>query len=176
LVAAWGLARLILRLGGARSRRLAWCITALAVVLASVSNLYLVATYTLSAVARHPALFQTDDQVAAAKWLEIHSGWTDTVLSAYATGNWIAGAIGHRVVLGHWAETVDYEEKRNQVSTFYAAGTPGSEQLELLERWDVCYVYVGPEERILGDFDPNHTGSLVEVFRRGDVTIYEVQR
>jgi hypothetical protein len=156
-------------------RRLCWLTRALILVLAAISNLYLVSNYALAAAARHPALFRTADEVAAVEWLDVHSEWDETVLAAYETGNWIAGAIGHRVVLGHWAETVDYKVKRMQVATFYAAGTTGADRRELLDRWGVRYVYVGPLERASGGLDPSAASDLELAFSCGDVAVYRVR-
>jgi len=155
-------------------RRLCWLTQALILVLAAISNLYLVSNYALAAAARHPTLFHTADEVAAVEWLDVHSEWDETVLAAYETGNWIAGAIGHRVVLGHWAETVDYKVKRMQVAAFYATVTPQAERRTWLSRWGARYVYVGPEERALGSFDPAEADYLQPVFRQGEIVIYLV--
>jgi hypothetical protein len=156
-------------------RRLRWLAQALILVLAALSNLYLVSGYTLAASARHPALFRTADEVAAVEWLHSHSEWDETVLAAYETGNWIAGTIGHRVVLGHWAETADCEVKRTQVAAFYGAGTTGAERRGLLDQWGVRYVYVGPLEQALGGLDPAIASDLELAFSRGDVEMYRVR-
>ena len=155
-------------------RRLRWLARGLILALAALSNLYLIATYTLAAAARHPDLFHSTDQVAAGGWLAANTEWQETVLAGYETGNGLAGGIGHRVVLGHWAETVDYEAKREQVAAFYAESTSEAERREMLERWDVHYVYFGPEERALGRFDLQAAPYLEPVFRRGEVVIYRV--
>ena len=156
-------------------RRLHWLARALVVVLAAISNLYLVSGYTLAAATRHPAFFHTADELAAAGWLAAHSGWDETVLAAYETGNWIAGTVGHRVVLGHWAETVDCEAKREGVAAFYGADLTDAQRRGLLGQWGVRYVYFGPRERALGGFESAADPYLEPVFSRGDVTIYRLR-
>ena len=155
-------------------RRLRWLAQVWIMVLAAASNLYLVSGYTLAAAARHPAFFHTADELAAVEWLAAHSGWDETVLAAYETGNWIAGTVGHRVVLGHWAETVDCETKQAQVAAFYGADLTGAARRGLLDEWGVRYVYVGPRERALGGFDPGAVAYLDPAFSRGDVAIYRL--
>jgi hypothetical protein len=155
-------------------RRLRWLAQASVLALAAISNLYLVATHTLVAGTRHPGLFYNADEVAAVEWLDVHSEWDETVLSTYETGNWIGGAIGHRVVLGHWAETVDFEGKREAVARFFAADTHDVERLALLEEWEVAYVFHGPEERMLGGFDSGSVPWLEQTFRAGEVEVYLV--
>ena len=157
-------------------RRVSWTVQVLLLTLAALSNLYLVATYTFAAATRHPTLFRTADEVAAAGWLATHAGWDETVLAAYEDGGWIAGAVGQRVVVGHWAETVDLAAKRRQVAAFYAAGTPDADRRAWLERWNVRYVYVGPRERALGAFDPAATDYLEPVFWRGQAAVFRVRR
>ncbi|MFQ6099692.1 MAG: hypothetical protein ACE5OS_00445 [Anaerolineae bacterium] len=155
-------------------RRLRWLARGLVLALAALSNLYLIATYTLAAAAWHPDLFHSADQVAAGEWLAANTEWQETVLAAYETGNWLAGTIGRRVVLGHWAETMDCEAKREQVAAFYSEGASEAERRGLLERWNVHYVYLGPEERALGGFDPAMTSYLKLVFQQGDASVYRV--
>lgn len=157
----------------ADSQRLRWLIQASLLVLAAVSNLYLLSTYTLAAATRHPLLFHTANEVAAVEWLAAHSAWDDTVLAAFHSGNWIAGSIGHRVVLGHGSETVDFAAKQAQVSAFFSGDASEAERRALLEEWGVRYVYVGPEERSLGAANPPLPG-LRLLFQRDDVAIYRV--
>jgi hypothetical protein len=160
-----------LHLGPGRLRRLA---QGLVLALAALSNLFLVADYTLAAATRHPSLFHTAGEVTAVEWLDAHSEWSETVLAADETGSWIGGAIGHRVLLGHWAETVDYRAKQEAVAQFFAADTPDDERRELLERDGVAYVFYGPAEQALGEFDPTAVPYLERVFGRGEVTVYQV--
>ena len=154
--------------------RLRWLVRGLVLALAAISNLYLIATYTWAAMAWHPALFHTADEVAAIEWLDAHSEWDETVLAAFETGSLIPARIGHRVVLGHPMETVDVEVKRESVARFYAAGTSDTDRLSLLAAWGVAYVFHGPEEQGLGDFDPATVPWLVPRFRAGEVAVYRV--
>ncbi|MBN1955648.1 MAG: hypothetical protein JW900_11440 [Anaerolineae bacterium] len=156
------------------ARRLRWLVQAALLALTMLSNLYLVMTYTAAAATRHPALFHPAGEVAALEWLNGHSAWDATLLAAYETGNWAAGAIGRRVVVGHWAETVNCEAKEARVASFYAAATPDAERRALLEQWNVQYVYLGPHERALGNFDPAAAPYLEAVFQNDDAAIYRV--
>jgi hypothetical protein len=155
-------------------RRLRWLVQGLILALAALSNIYLVASYTLGAATYHPLFFHTTDRVAAVEWLGTHSQWDETVLASEKTGSWIVGAIGHRVVLGHWAETVDYQGKQAAVALFYAAETSDGERRALAEVWGVDYVFHGVDEHALGDYDPATTSWLELVFQSGAVAIYRV--
>jgi len=80
-----------------------------------------------------------------------------------------------RAVLGHGFETPYFERKRDEVAGFYSRGMYAAERQSLLERYDVQYVWWGPDERMLGDFAPDELPGLLPVFTHGQVTLYAVQ-
>lgn len=153
-----------------------WFVRATVIALAAMSNIYLTVGPTLGAAIHTPALFWPADLLAGVDWLGENTSWEETVLAGPETGSLIPARIGHRVVMGHGMETVGYEEKREAVTRFYTAATPDVERLALLEMWGVAYVFHGPYERALGEFDPDHSDHLERVFRQGDVSLYKVRR
>jgi hypothetical protein len=173
LMAGMGLMHVGGKLKGARIKEL---VLMAVVALMSVGNLYMTAGLTLAAVSRYPSLFWPADVIAAVDWLGEHSSWEQTVLSAPETGGFIPARIGHRVVLGHQMETVDYQGKRATVARFYAAETPEAERCALLEEWGVEYVFYGPHERLLDGFQPRRSDGLEPVFNCGDVSVFRVAR
>lgn len=174
LLAGVGLVEGLLSWGGQRNRR-RWLAQVVVVALAATSNLYLTAGLVLAAASRAPTLFWPADVLAGVDWLGRNSAWDETVLASFEVGNLIPARIGHRVVLGHWIETLGYTEKRRQVAAFYTADMPEAERRELLERWAVRYVYLGPQEQVSGGFDPAMATYLKPAFRQGDVAIYRVE-
>lgn len=141
---------------------------------AAMSNLYLTAGLTVAAVARASALFWPVELVTGVDWLGTHTSWEETVLAGLETGNLICGRIGHRVVLGHWMETVNYDAKKDEVMHFFATSTSDEDRLALLRKWKVEWVFYGPGERGIGDFDPSEASYLEPTFQQGDVMVYEV--
>ena len=175
LLAGVGLAEGLLPSGGGgRRARRRWYAIVGTVALTAMSNLYLTAGLALAAATRTPVLFWPVDLLAGVDWLGENSAWDETVLAGFETGNLIPARIGHRVVLGHWMETVDYAGKQEAVVRFFAADTPDEERLALLEEWHVNWVFYGPEEWSLGAFAPESVPWLEPAFRRGDVTVYRV--
>jgi len=148
----------------------------MAVALMAMSNLYLTAGFTVAAAGRSPALFWPADLLAGVDWLGENTGAEDTVLAAFDTGNLIPARIGHRVVMGHWIETADFEGKRAEVARFFEAATPDGERQALLERYGVAYVFYGPYERALGAFDPATAGYLTLAAQLPSASIYRVNR
>jgi hypothetical protein len=157
-------------------RSFSWRRLALAsiVALTTVSHLYLTAGLVMSAGTRSPFLFHASDVLQAIEWLEGHSAPQETVLAGFETGSMIPAYAGHRVVLGHWMETVDYEAKQEDVASFFQTSTSDTRRREMVDWWNVTFIFHGPEERQLGNFDPAGTPWLVPVFSNPQVTIYRV--
>jgi hypothetical protein len=159
---------------GQRLSRPRWLAMAMLIALAAMSNLYLTTAHTVTAAIRDPRLFWPAEVLAGVDWLGEHSEPEDTVLSSFEVGNLIPGRIGHRVVLGHWMETMDYAEKDAAVARFFDAGTSEEERIALLEEYGVAYLFYGPTERAMGAFDPDGRQYLARRFSHDGVRVYAV--
>jgi hypothetical protein len=143
----------------------------------SVSNIYVLLSISVTTAWQQPyPLFRSREEVAATRWLQVNASRQARVLGAYETGNWIAARAGNRVILGHWAETVDWETRFDEVARFYSRNTDDAWRTALLDRYHIRYVFAGPRERALGDFDPSQASYLEPVFSNRDVALYEVRR
>jgi hypothetical protein len=177
LLAGVGLAQGLFPLPKGQSlSRPRWLVMGLLVAVAAMSNFYLTAGYTVTAATRDSRLFWSAEVLAGVDWLGKHTEPEDTVLSSFEVGNLIPGRIGHRVVLGHWMETVDYAEKDAAVARFFDADTSDEERVSLLEEYGVAYLFYGPTEQAMGTFDPDHSGYLVKQFCHDGVCVYAVQK
>jgi hypothetical protein len=159
---------------GHRLSRPRWLAMASLVALASVSNLYLTIGYTVTAASRDSRLFWPAEVMAGVDWLGKYTEPDDTVLSSFEVGNLIPGRIGHRVVLGHWIETIDHEKKQAAVARFYRENTSQQERFTLLKQYNVRYVFQSRYERGIGLFDPSSAGYLTRVYSDAGVDVYEV--
>jgi hypothetical protein len=166
--AAWLAAR------GYDRDRLGRMLIALTIALASISNLFLVASSTLSATLGHSDITQPVAVEEAIAWLGEHSASDDVILSSYRVGNIIPARIGRRVVWGHWDETAFYEEKKADVAAFFDTTTADSVRQAILRRYGVDYLFYGSSEQALGGFGPSKESYLDEVYRNQDVVIYHV--
>jgi hypothetical protein len=153
-------------------RRLRLFILNLIVVATFPSNLYLLASSSLLALQGSPVLFHIKAENEAIDWLAENSQPTDTILCSYWVGNYIPARIGHRVFLGHWDETIDYTQKRGAVETFFQGQTDDSTRLNILREHGIAYLFYGPQERALGDFNPASHPYLVKRFSNDKVSIY----
>jgi uncharacterized membrane protein len=118
----------------------------------------------------------TTNDVEALRWLDTNARDGDVVLASLTIGQYVPAMSDARPVLAHWAQTLNYYEKDEAVRRFYAAATTEDERLTLLRTWNVRYIFVGPEERALGAFDPQRQPArYAPVFASGGTTIYAVQ-
>lgn len=146
----------------------------LVVATTTLSTMYLVFGGALLGVTRLPKLFDSGDVVQAVDWLGANSDWQATIWSAERTGMMIPARIGHRVYLGHQFETAFYDAKIINVARFYDARTSDSERSAFLRECGCRFVFFGPTERALGDFDAAQSASLQSVFQNSTVTIFRV--
>jgi hypothetical protein len=166
----WSVARLP---GRSLEKRRAWLISALLVIAMAPSTMYLISGNVLLAVNHWPEAFLTGEEAAGIAWLDGNSDPQDSVFSAYEIGNAIPARIGHLVFFGHWAETMYYSEKSVLISSFYD-DMQDDVRRSVLREHGIRYVFFGPSESALGDFDPVSTPYLQMRFQDGEVAIFEV--
>ncbi|MBL8057405.1 MAG: hypothetical protein JNK29_11935 [Anaerolineales bacterium] len=124
-----------------------------------------------------PPVFQAADQLAVLGWVAAQPAAVGGVgLGAYNTGNLIPAYTPLRAYLGLTTETVAFSTKDAQVTAFYQVATADADRLALLAAGRITYVFHGPAERALGDFDPARAPFLRLAFAAGDYAVYEVHR
>lgn len=145
-------------------------------VFMGLSNIYILASSSITAALQQPyPLFRPQGELDGVEWLRSNTPRAEVVLGAYESGNYVAAHAGNRVVLGHWAETVDWQKKYDQVDEFSRATTDDETRHALLVRYHVTYVWWGARERELGNFNPGLATYLQAVYSNPDVTIYRVR-
>jgi hypothetical protein len=159
---------------GYSSRRSELLVRNLLVALTLPSTLFLILSASLAAAAGAPDMVHSAGEIAAVDWLGANSSPDDTVLASYEIGGFIPARIGHRVFMGHWTETVDLASKRAAAERFYGAATDDERQA-MLRQYGIVYVFHGPRERALGDFDPVRTDYLTLVFTGPNASLYRVR-
>lgn len=138
------------------------------------SNVFLLASASLVAWQHQLPFFYLRSENEAIDWLGAHTHWTDTVLATFPVSNHIPACIGHRVFWGHWIETVDFAGKKRLAETFFQAETDDTARQGLLQTYGIAYLFHGPQERALGDFNPQDKPYLMKTFSNSEVSIYRV--
>jgi hypothetical protein len=120
-------------------------------------------------------LYRHLDQVRAFSQLAQLAAPGEVVLSAHNTGNPMPAFAPVRVVIGITTLTVAYDQVAAQVDSLYQANTPDAQRQVLLKKWGVEYVYWGPDERELGDWDPHQAIYLEKIISTGEHEIFRVK-
>lgn len=149
-----------------------WLFAVLVILFLSLSNLLLILSHILVVTAQDSFLYYHDDDKAAMAWLLEQNDWDSPVLSDGLVGNLLGGHIGQRVLLGHWAETIDYQRTWEQVNQFFGDEMNDEQRAAWLQQWGLVYLYYGRYERRLGPFDPAAAPYLEPIFTQGEVTLY----
>jgi len=126
------------------------------------------------AAAGSPRVFLSGDELAGYSWLAAHAPAESVLLSSDRVGLIAPTRAPIRSVLGHGFETPYYERKLAETATFYGDKFTDAERRDLLTKYDVRYVWWGPDERTLGSVDPGSLPDLTPVFVQGRVIVYEV--
>jgi hypothetical protein len=138
------------------------------------TDLYLLA-WRVHDLGRHkyPAYLYRDD-VAALDWLDANAGPDSVVLSSSSIGGYVPGWTGGHAVLAHGAATLNFYMKRAAVDRFFGANTSDEERQRILRDLRARFVFHGPAERELGQFQPSSAGYLRLVFDTPRTQVYEV--
>lgn len=99
-------------------------------------------------------------------WLAENSNENEIVFSTYNIGNYIPSYMNNRVYLGHWAQTINFEKKSQEVIDFYK-GNP-------VELNNIDYIWYGIEEkRLNNNLVPPENSDIV--FNNEKVTIFKLK-
>lgn len=118
---------------------------------------------------RAAGIFLERDYTRAMRWIDGLTRRDDVILASPTVSVWIPGWARARVVYGHPYETLNAEEKRALVTDWYSSEDTDSCG-DLLDRYNIRFVIVGPEERELGSVACAETLNQVQAF--GQVGIY----
>lgn len=137
-------------------------------------NLYLLAWRFVDLRRAEAPYFMPTDTIAAFGYLEAQTQPDDVVLSSLTVGQFVPALTGARAYLAHWAQTLDFYTKSENVAAFFNAAATDDMREAILREFDVDYVIHSPEERALGSFDPASALYLIEAFNSGETTVYAV--
>jgi hypothetical protein len=150
-------------------------VTFIFLVVMSLSNIYILGDEIRIMLDTRPdPLFRPADEIEAATWLRQNGKAAAVLIGDYQSGNYIAAQTPIRVMLGHWAETVAFAEKEALVAQFYEANTSDSWRRDLIQQYQIRYVWHGPRELLLGDFDPERADYLQPLYANHTIIIYSV--
>lgn len=121
-------------------------------------------------------VYEPRGNLLAAEWLASHSGEKDVLLVSTETGNYLAGRIRGRVVVGHKAGTVDYDAKEALIERFFNPATGPAERLEVVQETKATLIFLGKRERALGGAPLREEDGFSLLYDANSVQIYRVER
>jgi len=153
-------------------RRWAWAY----LVLTCLTSVVIVLIVTRVTLANSASFFLSAEESQALAWLQEHAPPDGVVVSSPELGAFIPAFTSQRVVVGHWAETVDFAATSLQVQRFYSTASSSPALCPELTEWGANYLLVGPRERDIGatDLDASAGSGLIKVAQFNDVEIYQV--
>jgi uncharacterized membrane protein len=150
-----------------------WLLTGILILSATTYALLLV-EQTARIVAQIELGFRSGAELAALRWLDERVTYDDVILSSYNTGNFLPVVVGAKAFLGHGPETAYSNEKLKLVAQFYDRATPADWRYDFLSQWPITYVFFGPLEKKVGQFDAAQTGYLKLEYDHDGYRIYRV--
>jgi hypothetical protein len=146
----------------------------LLVIVTFATNAYLLA-WRFVELGRHDApYFMSDNDVAALDWLDGHATRNDVVFSDPEIGQFVPMSSDARAFVGHWANTLDYGDKRNLVASVFSADATPDAREAAFAKYGVTLVVARPGNgQGSGLFSASDPGAQL-VFQQGDVAIYRV--
>lgn len=120
-------------------------------------------------------VYPTKGFVDAVSFIERETPKDAIILSAIVAGNYIPPRTGRRVYLGH--ENTSYKEEKVEVAKrFYKGLMSREEAYRYMIREGISYVFWGPQEQEQGEGVRIESvySFLREVYRNGEVTIYQI--
>jgi hypothetical protein len=145
------------------------------VAIVSLSNVLLVLGNLGPIHQRVVPIYRPEDEVAALEWLAAETEPDERVLASFEAGNVIPAWTDLRVFAGHGPETLHNAEKEEALEHFFDPATDDAWRQELLREFGLNYVFHGPLEREIGNWDPASAQYLVPLYRKGAYAIYEVR-
>lgn len=120
-------------------------------------------------------LFQPQAKIAAYTYLAEAEEPFSQGLSAYSTGNSLPAWAPVRVVIGHGPESVNLADLEAKTAGFFSEDTEDAARIDFLRDQRVRFVFYGPDERALGEWNPENSSYLSEIYSQDGYTIYRVQ-
>jgi len=170
LLTAWG----VLSISKSRTQSPKPVLVGVVLVVLSLTNVLLVAGNCLALRGQPSPIYRETGEVAALDWLNGRVEPGDVVLAAYETGNYLPARVGARAFVGHGPESVHADEKKALVARFFDATTDDAWRRQLLAQYGVDYVFSGPAERALGDFDAGRAMYLRRVYDTDRYVVFGV--
>jgi len=149
-----------------------WCLPLIGMI-AIPSTCILLAGGGMTALTPMQPVFRPAAEIGSFEFLGSYAQPKDVVMASYETGNAMPAWAPIRVLVGHGPESADFEKFKNIVESFYDGSQDDTERQMIVDEYHVRFVYWGPDERKLGDWNPSQSTWLTQVFDYNGYAVYE---
>jgi len=118
-----------------------------------------------------PAIYLEKPESQALAWISANTPMNSIILASPDMGLFIPADTGRKVLYGHPFETVNAEQEKAQVQTFFEGKLSIPGQAKFISDNHIAYIFYGPREKALGS--PMVLSSLKMAYKTGDVVIYQ---
>lgn len=118
-------------------------------------------------------LFRPAAEIAFFEKIGEHVDKDSLLLASFKTSNALPAWVSARVLIGHGPESINLENIRPQVQSFYAGCSPETNQ-EFIQEFGINYVIWGADERLLGDWHPQEAKYLSLILEFEGYHLFEV--
>ena len=105
--------------------------------------------------------------------MNTNGGFDKKVLSYPVDGNFIAGRAKVSIYIGHVIQTPDYFEKLKKSENFYEGKFNKTQRKKFIENENICYIYVGSQERESLKINMENEDYLAKVFSENGIEVYK---
>jgi len=138
------------------------------------SNIFILAVDLFIYTDRREISYLDNDLIKAASWLRSVGSNQIIFNSANNVINIIPAYAGRLVYVGHGVETPNFKQKQAEVNWFFAKDRPDVTERDFLLKRNINYLFYGPDEQKLGNYNPVVKPYLKAVYANSKVTIYQV--
>jgi hypothetical protein len=157
-----------------RRRRFDTAVLVVIVLITVPANIVKVASCIIDMRRKPLEFYLFEGDVAAMKWMKDHHNEDAAILASYKSGLYLPAYTGNRVFVGHWSETLKFNEKAAAADWLLYAPDDDASKEEFLRANEISYIYFGNFERMRGRFSLAGAPYLREIYSTGGVRIYRV--
>lgn len=144
-------------------------------VISFISSLMLITGGILTALYPSLPAFRPKTEVMAFRYLSENGNSKDVVLATYSSSNALPAWTPVKVVVGLRPESVDASELTPKVNAFFRIDITDQERKNFLEEQGINFILWGFGERTLGDWNPNDTEYLLNVYQNEEYSLFSVE-
>ncbi len=143
--------------------------------LAFLSSLVLLVGGLFAVLTPATPLYQPTAEIRAFLFLAGQARSEDVVLASYNTSNPLPAWAPVHTLTGHGPESMHLDQIAPRVACVYQSTCSDASRLAFLRTFDVRYLFWGPEERKLGDWNPSGAAFLEPIYQQDGYAIYQVK-